>query len=217
MRAMSSTAVLVGALLFGGCASTGSSGTSSPGDQPVGTAGAISREPAQVETSERGVIPVGQEIDVRLQTTLNSGTATTEQRFQTTTLVDLKQGDRVLVPAGSVVRGIVSSVHPAGRVDRSGSLTLAFDQLTVNGRDYSIRALATQAFESKGIREEVGTIGAAGAVGAIVGGIIGGVQGALIGAAVGTGGVIAATEGKDVDLPAGTIIRLRLDSRVQIR
>ena len=84
MRAMSGTAVLVGALLFGGCATTGSSGTSSPGDQPVGTTGAISREPAQVETSERGVIPVGQEIDVRLQTTLNSGTATTEQRFQTT-------------------------------------------------------------------------------------------------------------------------------------
>jgi hypothetical protein len=39
----------------------------------------------------------------------------------------------------------------------------------------------------------------------------------LIGAAVGTGGVIAATEGKDIELPAGTIIRIRLDTPVQIK
>lgn len=77
--------------------------------------------------------------------------------------------------------------------------------------------MATQAFESGGIREEGGTVGAAGAVGAIVGGILGGLKGALIGAVVGGGGVIAATEGKDVELPAGTIIRVRLDSPLQVR
>jgi hypothetical protein len=156
-------------------------------------------------------------MDVRLQTALSSNTATAEQRFETTTVVDLKQGDRVLVPAGSTVRGIVRSVEEAGRADRSGSLTLAFDQLTVNGREYPMRAMANKVFESKGIREEVGTVGAAGAVGAIVGGIIGGLEGALIGAVVGSGGVIAATEGKDIELPAGTIIRVRLDSPVRIR
>jgi hypothetical protein len=131
--------------------------------------------------------------------------------------VDLKQGDAILVPAGSTVRGIVSSAEPAGKVDRTGSLTLAFDQLVVSGREYPMRGMATQIFESGGIREEAGTVGTAGAVGAIVGGIIGGLKGALIGAVVGGGGVIAATEGKDVELPAGTIVRVRLDSPVQIR
>jgi hypothetical protein len=77
--------------------------------------------------------------------------------------------------------------------------------------------MATQAFESRGIRDEVGTVGTAGAVGAIVGGIVGGLRGAVIGAAIGGGGVIAATEGKDVELPAGTIVRIRLDSPVEIR
>ncbi len=81
----------------------------------------------------------------------------------------------------------------------------------------AIRAMATEVFESKGIREEAKTVGTAGAVGAIVGGIIGGVKGALIGAAVGSGGVIAATEGKDVELQPGTIIRIRLDEPVQVR
>jgi hypothetical protein len=195
----------------------GDTQTTTPADQPVGTTGTTPAEPTQVTGSERGTIPVGQQIDVRLQNTLSSATATPEQRFQTTTVVDLMQGNTVLVPAGSTVRGIVSSVNPAGRLDRSGSLTLAFDQLTINGREYPIRALATQAFESGGIREEAGTVGTAGAVGAIVGGILGGLRGALIGAAVGSGGVIAATEGKDVEIPAGTIVRIRLDSPLEVR
>ena len=188
-------------------------------DRPVGTSGTTSAptEPTQVTGAERGEIPVGQEIDVRLSDTLNSGSSTTEQRFQATTVVDLRQGDRVLVPSGSIVRGIVSDAKPAGRVERSGSLRLAFDAIVINGREYPMKAMATQAFESGGIREEATTVGTAGAVGAIVGGIIGGLKGALLGAVVGSGGVIAATEGKDVELPAGTIIRVRLDTPVQVR
>ena len=215
MRMTGKTAVLAGFLAWAGCATMDNTSTTSPGDTPVGTTGTTT--PTQVSGSERGVIPVGQQLDVRLQTTLSSGTATTEQRFETTTVVDLEQDGTVLVPAGSTVRGIVRSVDPAGKLDRRGSLTLAFDEIVVKGREYPMRAMAAQIFESGGIREEVGTVGTAGAVGAIVGGIIGGLKGALIGAAVGSGGVIAATEGKEVELPAGSIIRVRMDSPVRIR
>ena len=89
-------------------------------------------------------------MDVRLQTTLSSETAQVEDRFEATTLVDLYQDDRVLVPAGSVVGGVVSAVEKAGRLDRKASLTLAFDRLTVRGRDYPIRATLTQALEGEG-------------------------------------------------------------------
>ena len=54
-------------------------------------------------------------------------------------------------------------------------------------------------------------------MGAIIGGIVGGLKGALIGAAVGGGGVIAATEGKDIELPAGSIIRIRMDTPVRLQ
>ena len=127
------------------------------------------------------------------------------------------QGDRVLVPAGSTVRGIVRSVDKAGKLERTGRMTLAFDQMVVEGREYPMRALATRVYESEGIRDEVGTVGTGAGVGAVVGGILGGLRGALLGAIVGGGGVIAATEGKDIELPAGTIVRLRLDTPVQIR
>jgi hypothetical protein len=58
---------------------------------------------------------------------------------------------------------------------------------------------------------------AAGAgVGAIVGGIIGGLEGALAGVLIGGGGAVAATEGRDVVLPSGTIIRLRFDTPLEL-
>lgn len=172
--------------------------------------------PEEINASARGVIPVGQELDVRLQTPLSSETSTVEQRFEATTAVDLMQDGRVLIPAGSVVRGVVSDVKRPGRIDRVGSLTLSFDRITVRGREYTIRGMATQVFESGGIREEVGTAGGGAGVGAVIGGLLGGVKGAVLGAVIGAGGAIAATEGKDINLPAGSIIRIRLDSAVNV-
>ena len=172
--------------------------------------------PVQINESSYGTLAVGQELDVRLQSPLSSETSTVEQRFEATTAVDLMQNGRVLVPAGSVVRGVVSDVKRPGRLDRVGSLTLSFDQIVVRGRTVPIRGMATQVFESRGIRDEVGTAGAGAGVGGVIGGLIGGVKGAILGAVIGAGGAIAATEGKDVHLPAGSIIRVRLDSRANV-
>jgi hypothetical protein len=219
MKLLSKTACLAALVACVGCGDMMRSNPPATSPDPtVGTTGTTDPSaPTQVSGSEQGVVPVGQELDVRLQTPLSSATATAEQRFEATTAVDLMQGNDVLIPAGSVVRGVVSSVQKAGNIDRSGELTLAFDQVVVNGREYPFRGLATRAFESGGIREEGRTVGTAGAVGAIVGGILGGLKGAILGATIGAGGVIAATEGKDVELPAGTIIRIRVDTPIELR
>ena len=197
------------AALAAGCASTNA-------QQPV-TAAPPPSGPVQVSGDRAGTLPVGQELDVRLQSSLSSDTAQVEDRFQATTVVDLRQGDRVLVPAGSVVRGVVSSVEEAGRLNRKGTMTLSFDQITVRGEAHSLNATAVSAFESEGIRGEAAEIGAGAGVGGIIGGILGGVKGALTGVLIGAGGVIAATEGEDVELPAGTIVRIRVDSPVNVR
>jgi hypothetical protein len=174
-------------------------------------------QPETVVGAARGTIPVGQEMDVRMSRSLTSETATVEQRFEATTVVDVVQDGRVLIPAGSVVEGIVSGVEKAGRLlDRKGSLTLAFDRIHVRGRSLPIRATATQVFESGGIREEAGTAGIGAGVGGVIGGLLGGTKGAIIGAVVGAGGAIAATDGKDVTIPTGAIVRLRIDSAVRV-
>jgi hypothetical protein len=161
------------------------------------------------------IVPVGSELDIRLQNPLNSGTAAVEQRFEATTVVDYSEGARVIIPAGSIVRGFVSSVRAAGRLDRRGSLTLSFDELRIGSRTYRLRASVTQAIDGK-MTQDVQRIGAGAVVGAIIGGIIGGTRGALLGVLVGGGGTIAATEGTDVDLPAGTILRIRIDQPLEI-
>lgn len=200
----------VAAMSFVSCASTGGSATRS------GSGSIAPTEPVAVSEDRAGVVPVGTEVDVRLQSTLSSETATVEQRFETTTAVDVKQGARVLIPAGSSVRGIVSRVEKAGRLERTGKLTLSFDRIVARGREHPIRATATQVFKSGGIREEGGTAGVGAGAGAVIGGILGGLQGAVLGAVIGAGGAIAATDGKDVELPAGAIIRIRLDTPVTV-
>ena len=162
-------------------------------------------------------VPVGTEFDVRLSQSLSSSTNLVEDRFEATTLVELREGDNLIVPAGAVMRGVVSSVTKTSRSERTGRLTLAFDQVTIGRRAFPIRATVTQTIESEGIKGEAGRVGAGAGVGAVLGGILGGVKGAIAGILIGGGGTIAATEGKDIDLPAGSILRVRLDSGLNLR
>ena len=176
---------------------------------------AATRAPA---TTTRGTteIPAGTEMDVRLSGRLNSGTAKVEDRFEATTLIDLHVDGRASVPAGSVVRGVVTLVEPATRTNRTARMAVSFDQVTVNGRAYPIRGTVTQTIEGEGIKGEAGRIGTGAGVGAILGGILGGFKGALAGILIGAGGTLAATEGKEVELSQGTVLRVRIDSPVQI-
>ena len=175
--------------------------------------------PAPVTTTlARGEveIPTGTEMDVRLSDALNSGTAKVEDRFEATTLVDLTVDGRLAVPAGSVMRGVITAVEPATRTNRTARLTVSFDQVTVSGRAYPIRGTVSQALEGEGIRGEVGRVGAGAGVGAILGGLLGGFKGAMAGILIGGGGTIAATEGEELRLPQGSVLRVRFDSAVRI-
>ncbi|MEZ5315976.1 MAG: hypothetical protein R2752_01100 [Vicinamibacterales bacterium] len=160
-------------------------------------------------------VPVGTQLDVRLQTPLSSATAKAEDRFEATTVVDFTMGNDVVIPAGSLVRGFVSSVRPAGRLDRKGSLTLSFDELRIGQTSRRLRASVVQALDGK-MGEDATRIGAGAIVGGIIGGLLGGGKGALLGVLVGGGGTIAATEGSDVELPLGTILRIRVDEALEI-
>ena len=178
--------------------------------------GGFERQPRANRGTARGQIPAGSEVDVRLQSHLDSETAQVEDRVEATTMVDLYQGNDLLVPAGSTIEGYVSSVDRASRTDRKGELTIMFTRLKINGRTYDIRAYPTQVLESEGLKGEAERIGAGAGVGAIIGGILGGLKGAITGILIGGGGVIAATEGKDVELPPGTVIRVRFDNPVPL-
>ena len=173
-----------------------------------------SRRPAADEKLSATEIPVGTEFDVRLQSRLSSGTARVEDRFDATTIVPYDRNGRVLVPAGSVMRGVVNSVTPASRgINRKGELTLVFDRFSIEGRTYSIRATVMQALQGE---SDTGRVAAGAGVGAIIGAILGGTRGAMTGILIGGGGTVAATEGNDVDIAPGTVLRVRLDSALDV-
>jgi predicted nucleic acid-binding Zn-ribbon protein len=178
--------------------------------------GVYERQPRANRGTGRGEIPAGSEVDVRLQSLLDSETAQVEDRVEATTMVDLYQGNDLLIPAGATLEGYVSSVDRASRTDRKGELTIMFTRLKLNNRTYDIRAYPTQVLESEGLKGEAERIGTGAGIGAIIGGILGGMKGALAGILIGGGGVIAATEGKDVELPPGTVLRVRFDSPVPL-
>jgi len=128
--------------------------------------------------------PIGTEFDVRLQTT--------SARQPRRSKIDSKRPRwSIFVRTtgcwflSSTMRGVVSSVNKAGRLDRKGSLTLAFDRITVDGQDYPLRATVSQALESEGVKGEAGRIGTGAGVGAIIGGILGGFKGVLAGILIG--------------------------------
>jgi TolA-binding protein len=211
--------------------SSSSSPASSTAAPPPSTATAAPPPPAPSRTSPPTTssssstattagaleVPSGTELDVRLQAPLNSGTSQVEDRFEATTLVDVSVSGHVAIPAGSVARGVITAVEPATRTNRTAKMTVSFDQVTVNGRAYPMRGTVTQAIQGEGIRGETGRIATGAGVGAVIGGILGGFKGALLGVLVGGGGITAATEGKEVELPQGAVLRVRLDSPLQIQ
>jgi hypothetical protein len=186
-------------------------------EPPAPVAPSAPRAPERPRANaSRTEIPANTELDVRLSNILDSGTAQVEDRFEATTAADLIIDGRTLVPAGSVMRGVVSSVQSAGRLKRKAEMTVTFDQLTINGRSYPIRGTVTQAIEGEGVKGDLPKAGVGAGVGAIIGGILGGFKGAMAGILIGGGGTIAATEGKEVELPQGTVLRVRIDSPVPL-
>jgi hypothetical protein len=183
----------------------------------LGASDRVSVKPVTGDPIERILtVPVGTTLDARLQTPLNSATAKVEQRFEATTMTDVRIGNDIAVPAGTLVRGFVSSVSPAGRIaNRTGSVTLSFDEIVFDKHPTRLRASVTQALDGK-MSDDATRIGAGAAMGAVIGGLIGGGKGALVGVLVGGGGTIAATDGSDVDVPAGTILKVRVDQPFQV-
>ena len=170
------------------------------------------RSPAE----RRTIIPDGTEIDVRLQNELSSTPRRSRIGSRRRRWLISTSGNDVSIPAGSILRGVVQLREPRVAHRSKGRLTVAFDEITVRGRRYPMRGTVTAGARerrhqgrSRPHRRRLG-------VGGIIGGIIGGVKGALLGVLIGGGGTIAATEGKDVKLPPGTILRVRLDSTAEL-
>ncbi|MGE3512163.1 MAG: zinc ribbon domain-containing protein [Vicinamibacterales bacterium] len=163
-----------------------------------------------------GRIPSGTEVTVRLASAIRSDAVHVEDRFNATTADDIVIGGRIVVPAGATVAGIVAAVTPATRTRRRAQLDLRFETLTFASQSVPVRAHLTKVLNGPGLKGDAGKAAVGAAAGAIIGALLGGGKGAAIGAGVGSGGTLAATEGQEIDLPVGSVVRIVFDGPVDI-
>ena len=172
--------------------------------------------PAAPEPSGDTRVARGTEIETRLNGALSSATARVEDRVSASVDRPVSVDGRVVVPAGARVEGVVRAVEPAHRPSQGGRIDLFFDHLVIDNRRVPIdaRVVSVEGQDFSRRSAEHGGIGAI--IGGVLGSVVGGGEGAVVGAIVGGAGAVAATEGRDVDLPDGTILRLRLERDLSV-
>jgi len=219
LRSFAASALVALLLLGGGC-SRGSS-QQAPGAQPSSSppSATPSTTPgpsgdANAAAARTVTIPANTLLHVRLDTPVASDSSRLEDPVRASVAKSVVVDGVEAVPVGSPVSGVVTEAHPSGKVKGLARVAFRFDQLGVAGgleKRVQTRTVAVQAPSTK--RNDAMKIGLPAAGGAIVGGILGGGKGAAIGGAVGAGAgtaVVLSTPGKEVHLPSGTALTVKL-------
>ena len=202
--------------------------TSEPHSGLVETA-SLSPVAAAAPAAQTLRVAEGTKIRFTINQGLSSKTAREGDDFSGVVSQSVRQGDQVVIPEGSVIRGRVSHVERPGRVKGRGELGLRFDELELpSGETYDLSASLTSLDEtekesvdeegqvkSQGTKtRDAATIGGGAGIGAIIGAIAGGGKGAAIGAGGGAAagaGLVLLTRGKDVELKRGSELAIQLD------
>lgn len=146
----------------------------------------------------------------------------------------LGSAGNVLIPAGSQVQGQITGLVPTRHMGRDGEIGVRFYEIrTPNGATVPIHGHISTADDSgrlKGdstlmeVAEGVGVAAGGTAIGAVSGTAVGGLLGvAGTGAAMGTGigaiggiGYALARKGKEVTIPGGTRISIKVDEDTRV-
>ena len=167
----------------------------------------------------RVILPAGTELSIRTIDRIDSRDVEEGQSFPAQVAEDIRgANDSIAIPRGSDASLVTR------RVERIGDLTLDVESITIAGQRYRV-STADQEIDNRadnlGANKRTGKFVGGGAVlGAIVGAIAGGGKGAAIGAVAGAGagaGTQIITRGKEVHVPAETVLRFRLDHPLRLQ
>lgn len=184
------------------------------------------------------VVPAETTIPLILQNTINTKSAYAGQFIYCESIFPITVGNRIIIPKGSSVRGTVTQVLRPGRLKGKALLGLRFDELVLptgatlplravlsgfgttgddrfNPQEGKIQGAGSKGADARKVAEttitgaELGTIVGAGKGGTLEGLGIGSAAGAAAGAIW-----VLASRGKDIVLPYGTSLELKLTQPV---
>ncbi len=178
-------------------------------------------------------LPVGAMLKIRLRQDLATDKTIVGTSF-TGALVDPVERDgRVLLPAGSTVRGRITEVHGGKRISGSASIHLEPTSVTLpDGTQYNLHAqvIDTSMYHSTKVDDEgtilrkdhakgtLAAVGLATGAGAAAGGVFGGWPGAIVGGVVGAGisTVVWLKQDRQAALPTGTEVVFSLTGALTV-
>jgi hypothetical protein len=209
--------------------------TNTPATAPVVTGQPVS--PGQVDSSGQPITPppagtpiirpadvnvaAGTNLTIRINQHISVKTSRAGDSFDGE-VVDPVVGDndRVVIPKGAPVSGVVVASHRRGHFKGSSILELRLTYLTLNGTRYRLDTSdLTQTKKGKGKRSAA-FIGGGSGLGMLVGGVASGGVGLLVGGLVGAGGGTALgglTGNRDIEIPAESIVRFKLADNLVVQ
>ncbi|HXN23919.1 MAG TPA: hypothetical protein VOA41_14365 [Candidatus Dormibacteraeota bacterium] len=168
------------------------------------------------------LLRAGTQLEILTNETINSKQASSNQLFAAQVNQDVVDSSgEVIVPKGSPAQLIIRSLNTGG-TNGAPELSLDIQSITVHGRRYAVTTSNVQRKGRSGIGANKRTaemVGGGAVIGTIIGAIAGGGKGAAIGAAVGAAGGAGAqvlTKGKEVVIPAETVLKFNLEQSVTL-
>ena len=168
--------------------------TVEPERAPVAPAEPEPPPPPPVPEVVELVVPADAVLGLQIERTVTSEIARVEDRVDARVTRDVRVGDRVAIPAGSLVQGSVMEVERGGKVKERARLGIRFHTVVLaDGTRLAIRTDSVVREGTSPANESAAKIGGAAVGGAILGAILGGGKGAVIGGSIGAAGGTAAT------------------------
>jgi hypothetical protein len=168
------------------------------------------------------IIPEGTTLALTLRTAVASDTSNVEDQVRATLRRPVAVDGVQALPEGTALIGHVTDAVRSAKVKGRARIAFRFTRadLPGEGGQLNIRTgtVAREAEPTK--KRDAATIGGGAVGGAIIGGIVGGGDGAAKGAVIGGGAgtaAVLATRGKEVRLPSGTVISVKLAAPVTVR
>jgi hypothetical protein len=186
-----------------------------------------------VNTGDVRVVPPGTALDMVLSTEIEAGETVEGDKFFGKIIKDVLVDGQVVIPRGTVVHGVLSTVEGPKRAGRDGYITTRFDYLTTpDGREVPIEGNSTtRDSKGKAAAKVVGRAAGYTALGGVVGTVIALQFGGLAGAAASHGSTLAGgaviggaagltvamlMKGKSVMLQPGAEMRVKLSEELKL-
>ena len=220
------TLALVAGLILGGAAygqntssQANQSSTNSTSKQNTQT---VPRTPERVRTSRTDVLPANTQLVIRTNENINGTQADVGKTYSAEVARTIEdQKGSVLVPKGAPVQLTIASVKNPMLGEYQAELAL--HSITINGRRYLVSTTTVTEQGSGGLGKNKKTaemVGGGALLGTVIGAVAGGGKGAAIGAVVGGAGGAGAqvlTKGKQVKVPAESVLTFQLSRPIQLR